>query len=136
MRLSSTVRAQECPQQGGRQRTRTRRSQTIHDPAKCPSRAVSTVTAVAGSSAALRLGSRERAVLAVLLKCPGRIIDRDQLRREAGLDDLSPRRCDALLVSIRRALGPNSIVTVRRRGWMLTEEATPMAADLESRVGA
>jgi len=91
---------------------------------------------VAGSSAELTIGPRERAVLAVLLRRPGRVVDREQLRHEAGLDDLSPRRCDALLVSIRRALGPNSIVTVRRRGWMLAEEATPLAADLESRVGA
>ena len=85
-----------------------------------------------GSSAAVTLGPRERAVLAVLLSRPGRVVDREQLRHEAGLDDLSPRRCDALMVGIRRVLGPQSIVTVRRRGWMLVEEATRGAAALES----
>ncbi len=71
----------------------------------------------------------------MLLRSPGRVIDREELRRQAGLDDLSPRRCDALLVGIRRVLGPDSIVTVRRRGWMLAEDATPGAIALESGAG-
>ena len=114
---------------------RTRRSWAVHEPAKCPSRAVITFGEVAGITAAVTLGSRERAVLAVLLRSPGRVIDREELRRQAGLDDLSPRRCDALLVGIRRVLGPDSIVTVRRRGWMLAEDATPDAIALESGAG-
>jgi len=75
----------------------------------------------------MSLGPRERAVLAVLTQHRGRIVDRDELRREAGLDDLSPRRCEALLVGIRRVLGSDSIVTVRRRGWMLADRAFPLA---------
>ncbi len=85
---------------------------------------------------AVGLGRRELAVLGVLAERPGRVIDRSELRRHAGLDDLSPRRCDALLVGLRRALGPNAIVTVRRRGWMLSAEATAIAATIVSSVGA
>jgi hypothetical protein len=48
------------------------------------------------------------------------------------LANLSERRCDSLLVSIRRALGPNSVITVRSRGWMLSDDAIDAAVALSS----
>jgi DNA-binding winged helix-turn-helix (wHTH) protein len=74
------------------------------------------------------LGPRERAVLGVLVEQQGRVIDRSTLRRGAGLDDLSPRRCESVLVRVRRVLGPEAIVTVRRRGWRLSPEGVAAAA--------
>jgi DNA-binding response OmpR family regulator len=74
------------------------------------------------------LGERERAVLAVLIEHNGRVVDRWSLRREAGLSELSPRRCEAALVNLRAVLGREAIVTVRRRGWMLCHEAKALAA--------
>jgi hypothetical protein len=50
------------------------------------------------------------------------------LARRAGLADLSERRCDSLLVAIRRALGPKSVRTVRSRGWMLSDEGVDAAS--------
>ena len=69
-------------------------------------------------------------MLNVLLINRGRVISRRELARRAGLADLSERRCDSLLVAIRRALGPKSVVTVRSRGWMLSSEAVDAAAIL------
>jgi DNA-binding response OmpR family regulator len=77
-----------------------------------------------------RLGEQEQSVLGVLLANRGRVISRRELSRRAGLADLSERRCDSLLVAIRRALGPESLVTVRSRGWMLSAEAIDAASAL------
>jgi hypothetical protein len=74
------------------------------------------------------LGEGDRAVLAVLLGRHGRVVDRSSLRHEAGLTELSPRRCEAALVRLRRVLGEDAIVTVRRRGWMLRSDAIAAAA--------
>ncbi|MGZ4674808.1 MAG: hypothetical protein ACXV5U_08440 [Ilumatobacteraceae bacterium] len=79
-----------------------------------------------------RLGEQEQAVLGVLLANGRRVISRRELARRAGLANLSERRCDSLLVSIRRALGPQSVVTVRSRGWMLSDEAIDAASALTS----
>jgi len=79
-----------------------------------------------------RLGEQEQSVLNVLLANRGRVISRRELARRAGLANLSERRCDSLLVAIRRALGPQSVVTVRSRGWMLSEEAIEAALALAS----
>ena len=63
---------------------------------------------------------QERAVLSVLVENAGRVVGRREIARRAGLAELSERRCDSLLVNVRRDLGADSIVTVRRRGWMLS----------------
>ena len=77
-----------------------------------------------------RLGEQEQTVLNVLLINRGRVISRRELARRAGLANLSERRCDSLLVAIRRALGPESVVTVRSRGWMLSGAAIDAATSL------
>jgi DNA-binding winged helix-turn-helix (wHTH) protein len=60
-------------------------------------------------------------VLRLLVESQGKIIGRDFLARQTGLESASARRIDASLVAIRRWLGADSLVTVRRRGWMLTD---------------
>ncbi len=69
-----------------------------------------------------RLGVSERAVLRTLVESAGRVLGRSELARRAGLTDLHVRRCDAAIVNLRRALGQDSIRTVRSRGWMLHPE--------------
>ena len=71
-------------------------------------------------------------MLNVLLVNRGRVISRRELARRAGLANLSERRCDSLLVAIRRALGPDSVVTVRSRGWMLSGDVLDAAALLSA----
>lgn len=65
------------------------------------------------------LTPQERAVYDVLEANRGRVLSRAELSRRAGIADLSDRRCDSLIVGIRRTVGPDLVVTVRRRGWML-----------------
>jgi DNA-binding response OmpR family regulator len=77
-----------------------------------------------------RLSGTERAVLDVLLHSPGRVVSRATILRRAGLDHCDERRCDSAIVSIRKVLGLESIITVRRRGWMLAECGIERAADL------
>jgi DNA-binding response OmpR family regulator len=69
-------------------------------------------------------------VLAVLVANRRRVVGRRELARAAGLAELSDRRCDSILVGVRRLLGPESIITVRSRGWMIAEDAVPAAAEL------
>jgi DNA-binding response OmpR family regulator len=59
-------------------------------------------------------------ILHLLVESQGKIVGRDFLARQTGLESTSARRVDASLVSIRRWLGADSIVIVRRRGWMLS----------------
>jgi len=61
-------------------------------------------------------------VLRILIASAGKIVGRDFIARQSGLDSTSARRVDASLVAIRRWLGADVLVTVRRRGWMLTSE--------------
>ena len=55
----------------------------------------------------------------VLVESRGRVVGRAELARRARLTDLSDRRCDSLIVGIRRSIGATQVRTVRRRGWML-----------------
>ena len=55
----------------------------------------------------------------VLAANTGRVLSRAELARRAGIADLSTRRCDSLIVGIRRGIGADRVRTVRRRGWML-----------------
>jgi hypothetical protein len=66
------------------------------------------------------LTAQERAVYYVLEEYTGKVVSRDEIARRAGISELSDRRCDSLIVGIRRQMGSERIVTVRRRGWMLT----------------
>ena len=77
-----------------------------------------------------RLAAQESAVLQALLDCRGRVVSRRELARLAGIADLNDRRCDSLLVSIRKVLGADAIHTVRGRGWMLVPVAVDMAENL------
>ncbi len=76
------------------------------------------------------LGVQERAVLAALVDNQGRVLGRRELARQAGMADLSERRCDSVLVGLRRHLGADAIITVRSRGWMLNPAARGVATAL------
>ncbi len=59
----------------------------------------------------------------VLASNAGRVMSRSEISRQAGIAELSERRCDSLIVGIRRRIGADRITTVRRRGWMLVGNA-------------
>lgn len=65
----------------------------------------------------IELSDRSAAVLAALAS--GAVVSRYELIRSAGLQDLSQRRCESIILDLRKALGTDSIVNVRRRGWRL-----------------
>ena len=67
----------------------------------------------------LTLSAGEFAVLQALVAARGRVVPRAELASLAGLSAASPRRCDGLLVGIRRAVGGDLVRNVRGRGWML-----------------
>lgn len=69
-------------------------------------------------------------MLAVLVANRHRVVGRLELTRHAGLAGLSQRRCDRVLVGVRRMLGADSIITVRSRGWMLADHVVPQAMEL------
>ena len=109
------------------------RVHTSHTPREQFLRTVTTMALLApadadiGSSCAVRerlLGERERAVLAVLVEHHGRVVDRSSLRHRAGLGDLSPRRCEAVLVT-----GPRRARSRRHR------DGAPPRVDAAQRAG-
>jgi len=55
-----------------------------------------------------------------------RVMGRQELRRRIGLTQHDSRRCDSLIVQLRRALGPDAIVTVRGRGWRCAVDVIPV----------
>lgn len=57
----------------------------------------------------------------VLARHAGTVLSRAELARQAGIADLNARRCDSLIVGIRRQIGAERIRTVRRRGWILVD---------------
>ena len=75
------------------------------------------------------LSETDLAVLRVLVDRSGKITSRDDLNKLAGLNG-SQRRCEAVLVNLRKALGDGAIVTIRRRGWMLDNSVASQAAAL------
>jgi DNA-binding winged helix-turn-helix (wHTH) protein len=79
------------------------------------------------------LSQTDLSILRVLSDAKGRVVSRDSLLRLAGIDNVSTRRADASLVVLRKVLGAENIITVRRRGWMLSEEAHKTAVKLLSR---
>ena len=79
------------------------------------------------------LSETDLSILRVLLDAKGRVVSRESILRLAGLDNVSARRADSSLVVLRKVLGADSVVTVRRRGWMLSDEAHEAAAKLLSR---
>lgn len=79
------------------------------------------------------LSATDRAILQVLTESRDRVVSRDSLLRLAGLDNVSARRADSSLVVLRKLLGAENLITVRRRGWMLSDEAHTAAAKLLSR---
>ena len=78
------------------------------------------------------LSETDRAILKVLADSRDRVVSRDSLLRLAGLDNVSARRADSSLVVLRKLLGSENLITVRRRGWMLSNEAHIVAAKLLS----
>jgi DNA-binding winged helix-turn-helix (wHTH) protein len=79
------------------------------------------------------LTAQEKAVLLALVESCDRVIGRRELARRAGLTEVNERRCDSLLVSVRRALGPESVRTVRGRGWMIASTHLDIAKSLLAR---
>ena len=81
------------------------------------------------------LGTQERAVLFALVQSAGKVVSRRELARRVGIGNLSERRCDSLLVGVRRVLGAEAIRTVRSRGWMIEPEVAAVAVAMFDRTG-
>jgi DNA-binding response OmpR family regulator len=65
----------------------------------------------------LPLSAQEVAVLTAFAEAGDRVVTRSELMRRTRLPRSAPRRCDALLVGLRRALEDGAIANVRGRGW-------------------
>jgi DNA-binding winged helix-turn-helix (wHTH) protein len=79
------------------------------------------------------LSETDLSILRVLSDSQGRVVSRESILRLAGLDNFSARRADASLVVLRKVLGADSVITVRRRGWMLSEDAHEAVVKLLTR---
>lgn len=79
------------------------------------------------------LSETDLSILRVLSASKGRVVSRESILRLAGLDNVSARRADASLVVLRKVLGPDSVITVRSRGWILTDAAQIAAVKLLTR---
>ena len=75
----------------------------------------------------LELSDREQAMLRAL--SARKVLSRAQLARAAQLVGQSDRRCDSILVGLRRLLPPGAIRNVRARGWMLELETVDETGD-------
>lgn len=82
----------------------------------------------------MALSDKDLAVLRVLFERQGKVTDRASLNKLAGLTG-TPRRCETILVTLRKALGNEAIVTIRRRGWMLSSSALPIVSQLLDTAG-
>ncbi|MCA9488606.1 MAG: winged helix-turn-helix domain-containing protein [Myxococcales bacterium] len=69
---------------------------------------------------AITLGEREAALLAVLLRAGGGVVERAAVRAVVPLDDAA---IDTLVHRLRRRLGADRIRTVRGRGWRVPTDA-------------
>lgn len=74
----------------------------------------------------LPLSARGVVLLDAFAHAGHRVLGRHELRRRMGLARHDPRRCDALVGQLRRALGPEAIVTVRGRGWRCVADVVPV----------
>ena len=81
------------------------------------------------------LTPQERAVYQALAAGAGRVVSRIELARAVGIADRSERRCDSLIVGVRRVLGADRVLTVRRRGWMLVDGRGADARPCSDRTG-
>lgn len=75
-------------------------------------------------------------MLAALVEARGRVVPRSLLARRAGLATSSDRRCDSVLVGLRRAIGHDVVHNVRRRGWRLVMPPTLGTGESAPPVGA
>lgn len=78
------------------------------------------------------LSAVDRRILDALLQQEGRVTSRDTLMRLAAVDSLTNRRVDVSIVMLRKVLGADSVLTVRQRGWMLTDAGLSAAHNLLS----
>ena len=69
-------------------------------------------------------------MLSTLVEHHHHVLGRRELAELSGLDGLSLRRCDSVLVKLRRALGEGAITTVRSRGWRLDDTSIQTARSL------
>jgi DNA-binding response OmpR family regulator len=76
--------------------------------------------------APLDLSPAEQAVLRAL--STRKVLSRTELAQAAHLEGRSSRRCDAILVVLRRQLPPGAIRNVRARGWILDLEVVEGAS--------
>ena len=69
------------------------------------------------------LGIRERQILLELIESHGKVLSREELALRIGIGNLSIRRCDSAIATLRRHLPSGAITTVRKRGWFLDQKA-------------